>query len=781
MSLAHTYWPANRSLHLPATTALSSDLLPSFRVSRSSPAGRRSLASATGHSRRNGLALHRPRPLGVRAAVTDRPSSSSDTEDSYASDGGGGGNGRYANGGAAARNGSRMVPIDVALERIRGAKEEAAARSLARSVGGGGGGTSGSLNGATVAGGSGYADGAGGASYGNGSASAATGSGGTKVIPVTAAEASAASSMIGPRLAQLGAGSGEGGPRQLSSDESFRWAREDYNVVQRTVDVWSAVLTLRARLALVDAKWTYLGGFSEGKQKLRRRRLASWLRETILQLGPTFIKLGQLFSTRSDLLPAEFVEELSKLQDRVPAFSAEKARAAIERELGQPLEVLFAEFEGTPIAAASLGQVHRAVLHNGELVVVKVQRPGLKQLFDIDLENMRLVCEYFQNSESMGGPTRDWVGIYEECCTVLYQEIDYLNEGRNADRFRADFRRYPWVLVPAVYWDYATRKVLTLSYMPGVKISDLKGLDEAGVDRELVAQRAIEGYLIQILKSGFFHADPHPGNLAVAPGNRLVYYDFGMMGEIPAFTKDRLMTMFYAVYEKDAKKVVASLIDLGALVPTGDLNSVRRSVQFFLNNLTGPKLERDATISAIGEDLFAIAADQPFRFPATFTFVLRAFTTLEGVGAYLDPKFSFPKIAAPYAQELLDLRDSSRSQSYVIQQIQKQATEVTDATVSMPVRVQRMDDLLQQIENGDLKLRVRVLEAERAARRAGVLHVVTLNAVAAASLLNMGVSLTTAGIDGPATGCFLLAGGFGMAVMWGLKRVQRLDKFEKLI
>ncbi|GJP56458.1 hypothetical protein CLOM_g15528 [Closterium sp. NIES-68] len=744
---------------------LSSNFLAGFRLGG---AGSLQLKRATFPSTTRGA-----RRAAVRAAVTDRVPSGG-LDDAYNSDDGG-----YASGGAAngsyTRNGStnrgvassssstsasggaRTVPIDVALERIRGAKEEAAARARSAS------GTTSSV----------YYE-----SDTNGSGASR---GGTMEIVGGSLSGYPAVPTVGPTLAQLGAAAGEGGVRQLPSDETFRWSREDYNVLQRTVDVWSAVLTLRARLALVDAKWSYLGGFTEDKQRLRRRRLAAWVRETILQLGPTFIKLGQLFSTRSDLLPAEFVEELSKLQDRVPAFSADKARAMIEAELGRPLGELFQEFEGTPIAAASLGQVHRAVLHSGEVVVIKVQRPALKQLFDIDLENMRLVCEYFQNSENLGGPTRDWVGIYEECCTVLYQEIDYLNEGRNADRFRRDFRRYPWVLVPEVYWDYSTRKVLALSYLPGIKISDIQRLDDAGVNRPLVAQRAIEGYLIQILKTGFFHADPHPGNLAVVAGDRLVYYDFGMMGEIPAFTKDRLTSMFYAVYEKDAKKVMQSLVDLGALVPTGDLNSVRRSIQYFLNNLTGPKFERDATISAIGEDLFAIAVDQPFRFPATFTFVLRAFSTLEGVGAYLDPNFSFARIAAPYAQELLDLRDAQRGQDYVVQQLTKQASEVTDATVSMPIRVQRMDDLLQQIENGDLKLRVRVLEAERAARRAGIMQVATLNTVAAASLLNMGVSLTTAAIDGPATACFCFAGVFGVGALWGLKRIQRLDKFEKMI
>eukprot|EP00271_Cylindrocystis_brebissonii_P009273 TRINITY_DN2399_c0_g3_i7.p1 TRINITY_DN2399_c0_g3~~TRINITY_DN2399_c0_g3_i7.p1 ORF type:complete len:801 (-),score=132.93 TRINITY_DN2399_c0_g3_i7:801-3203(-) len=575
----------------------------------------------------------------------------------------------------------------------------------------------------------------------------------------------------------------------LPSDESFKWAQEKYNTTQRSIDVWSFVASLRVRLFLVDTKWTYLEGFSEEKQKARRRSMAAWVRESILELGPTFIKLGQLSSSRSDLLPAEFVEELAKLQDRVPAFGPDKVLRLVESELGAPVSELFAEFELRPIAAASLGQVHRAVLPNGELVVVKVQRPGLKELFDIDLGNMKLIAGYFQKSESLGGPTRDWLGIYEECATILYQEIDYINEGRNADRFRSDFRKYPWVKVPKVYWDFTGRRVITLEYAPGIKISEVERLNAAGLDRQLIAQRAIEGYLIQILKTGFFHADPHPGNLAVDVDNSLIYYDFGMMGEIQSFTKERLEKMFYAVYEKDAGKVINSLMDLGALVPTGDISSVRRSIQYFLDNLTGPQADQKTTVSAIGEDLFAIAVDQPFRFPATFTFVLRAFSTLEGVGKTLDPDYSFPKIAAPYAQELLDIRDSqSGGQEYVVQRLQKQAGEVRDATISIPTRVQRIDDIVKRLEAGDLKLRVRVLESERAARRAGILQTATLNAIAAGSLLNVGVQLllsTPQQIDGsmtaPATTAFAGAGVFILFIVFALRRVQRLDKFEKML
>lgn len=569
--------------------------------------------------------------------------------------------------------------------------------------------------------------------------------------------------------------------RVLPTDEGFSWADENYNDIRRTIDIWSFVLALRVRVTFDNAKWAYASGFTEDKQKSRRRRTASWLRECVLQLGPTFIKLGQLSSTRSDLFPREFVDELAKLQDRVPAFSPKKARSFVERELGAPIDVLFKAFEDQPIAAASLGQVHRAILHNGEKVVVKVQRPGLKKLFDIDLRNLKVIAEYFQRSETFGGPSRDWIGIYEECKKILYEEIDYINEGKNADRFRRDFRNIKWVRVPLVFWDYTATKVLTLEYVPGVKINHLDMLDSRGYDRSRISSRAIEAYLIQILKTGFFHADPHPGNLAVDVDESLIYYDFGMMGEIKTFTRERLLELFYAVYEKDAKKVIQCLIDLEALQPTGDLSSVRRSVQFFLDNLLSQTPDQQQTLAAIGEDLFAIAQDQPFLFPSTFTFVIRAFSTLEGIGYILDPDFSFVKIAAPYAQELLDGRQRPRNGTQLVEEIRKQANDARSSTISMPYRIQRIEDFVKQLEAGDLKLRVRVLESERAAKKATILQMATMYTVLGGTLLNLGVTFSNTGSQVIANGSFVGAGVFLTLLLRSMQRVKKLDKFEKMV
>jgi len=256
------------------------------------------------------------------------------------------------------------------------------------------------------------------------------------------------------------------------------------------------------RLWLYNKSWSYSGGPTDAKKSQRRKIQAVWIRSTLLDLGPTFIKIGQLFSTRADLFPVEYVDELAKLQDKVPAFSYQQVEAIVTTELDKKIPDLFDSFEPIPLAAASLGQVHKAVLHSGEAVVVKVQRPGLKQLFEIDLKILKRITRYFQ-SHPEWGRGRDWLGIYDECCRILWEEIDYLGEGRNADTFRRNFRGYDWVKVPRVYWRYTSSRVLTLEYLPGIKISQYEALEAAGIDRKVIARQGAEAYLHQLLNDGF--------------------------------------------------------------------------------------------------------------------------------------------------------------------------------------------------------------------------------------------------------------------------------------
>lgn len=502
--------------------------------------------------------------------------------------------------------------------------------------------------------------------------------------------------------------------------KSYRWNRKRYSRTKRSVDIWSFVFRFLSARWLYGQAWSYRGGRTDEKLTTRRRKQAIWIRETFLDLGPTFIKLGQLFSTRADLFPAEYVEELSKLQDRVPAFSYEQAEEIITADLGKTIADLYLTFDPIPLAAASLGQVHRAQLKSGEEVVVKVQRPGLKRLFEIDLKILRGIARYFQQHPTWG-KGRDWIGIYEECCRILWLEIDYINEGRNADTFRRNFRELDWVQVPRVFWRYASPRVLTLEYMPGIKISHYDALEAAGLDRKRLAQLGARAYLHQLLEDGFFHADPHPGNIAVSPEGSLIFYDFGMMGQVQPVTRDRLMITFLGIAQRNADLVVASLVELGALAEVDDMGPVRRSIQYILDNLMDKPFEEQSVV-AISDDLYAVAYDQPFRFPATFTFVMRAFSTLEGVGKGLDPEFNFMEAAKPYATKLMSNSNSPNSTDSLLGELGRQAAQMSTTALGLP---RRLEDTLEKLERGDIRVRVRSIETDRILRRVSGVNMAT--------------------------------------------------------
>ncbi|MDM9384208.1 AarF/ABC1/UbiB kinase family protein [Chlorogloeopsis sp. ULAP01] len=555
------------------------------------------------------------------------------------------------------------------------------------------------------------------------------------------------------------------------TDKAYRWNRENYSSRRRFVDIWSFVLTLLFKLWLYKKSWSYPGGVTEVKQTARRKTQAVWIRNTLLDLGPTFIKVGQLFSTRADIFPGEYVEELAKLQDKVPAFSYEQVEAIVAQELGKKIPELFESFEPIPLAAASLGQVHKAVLHSGEAVVVKVQRPGLKKLFEIDLKILRGIARYFQNHPEWGRG-RDWIGIYEECCRILWEEIDYLNEGRNADTFRRNFRAFDWVKVPRVYWRYTSSRVLTLEYVPGIKISQYEALEAAGLDRKQIARQGAQAYLLQLLNDGFFHADPHPGNIAVDPEGALIFYDFGMMGRIKSNIREGLMETLFGIASKDGDRVVKSLVDLGALAPAEDMGPVRRSVQYMLDHFMDKPFENQS-VAAISDDLYEIAYNQPFRFPATFTFVMRAFSTLEGVGKGLDPEFNFMEVAKPYAMQLMTNMNGSDTNSF-FNELGKQAVQVSSTALGLP---RRLEDTLEKLERGDVRLRFRSIETERLLRRQSNIQLGTTYALLVSAFT---VSATILFVNHYLWLAIFIAL-IAVVISWLLIRlVMRLDRYDRM-
>ncbi|KAI9165846.1 hypothetical protein LWI28_021594 [Acer negundo] len=598
---------------------------------------------------------------------------------------------------------------------------------------------------------------------------------------------------------------------EVSVAPGGRWGRfKTYSTIQRTLEIWGSVLSFIFKAWLNNQKFSYRGGMTEEKKVLRRKALAKWLKESILRLGPTFIKIGQQFSTRVDILAQEYVDQLSELQDQVPPFPSETAVSIVEEELGGPVDDIFDRFDHEPIAAASLGQVHRARL-KGQDVVIKVQRPGLKDLFDIDLKNLRVIAEYLQKIDPKSdGAKRDWVAIYDECASVLYQEIDYTKEAANAELFARNFKDLEYVKVPTILWEYTTPQVLTMEYVPGIKINKIQALDQLGVDRKRLGRYAVESYLEQILSHGFFHADPHPGNIAVddVNGGRLIFYDFGMMGSISPNIREGLLEAFYGVYEKDADKVIQAMVQMGVLVPTGDMTAVRRTAQFFLNSfeerLAAQRKEKEMAtaelgfkkplskeekiekkkqrLAAIGEDLLAIAADQPFRFPATFTFVVRAFSVLDGIGKGLDPRFDITEISKPYALELLRFREAGVE--VILKDIRNRWDRQSRAFYNLfrqADRVERLAETIQRLEQGDLKLRVRALESERAFQRVAAVQKTVGSAVAAGSLVNLATILYLNSIRVPAIAAYVFCAVFSFQVLFGIIKVKKLDQRERLI
>ncbi|KAF5769458.1 putative ABC-type Cd(2+) transporter [Helianthus annuus] len=601
------------------------------------------------------------------------------------------------------------------------------------------------------------------------------------------------------------------GKVEVSVAPGGRWNRfKTYSTIQRTCEIWGFVLTFLFKVWFNNQKFAYRGGMTEQKKAQRRKTLAKWLKESILRLGPTFIKIGQQFSTRVDILAQEYVDQLSELQDQVPPFPSETAVSIVEEELGAPVSEIFDYFDFEPIAAASLGQVHRAKL-KGQEIVVKVQRPGLKDLFDIDLKNLRVIAENLQKLDPKSdGAKRDWVAIYDECANVLYEEIDYTKEAENAELFARNFKDLNYVKVPNIYWEYTTPQVLTMEYVPGIKINRIQALDQLGVDRKKLGRYAVESYLEQILSHGFFHADPHPGNIAVddVNGGRLIFYDFGMMGSISPNIREGLLEVFYGVYEKDPNKVLQAMVQMGVLVPTGDMTAVRRTAQFFLNSfeerLAAQRKERELAtaelgfkkpltkeekiekkkerLAAIGEDLLAISADQPFRFPATFTFVVRAFSVLDGIGKGLDPRFDITEIAKPYALELLRFREAGIEA--VIKDFKKRWERQSQAFYNLfrqADRIEKLVAVIERLEQGDLKLRVRALESERSFQRVAAVQKTIGSAVAAGSLVNLATILYLNSMRGPAMIAYSFCAFFGFQVLFGLLKVKKLDQREKLI
>src|SRR6266704_1951467 len=412
-------------------------------------------------------------------------------------------------------------------------------------------------------------------------------------------------------------------------------------------------------------------------------------RQTAIKLGVLMIKLGQFLSSRADLLPEQALAVLSSLQDEVPAASFSHVVSVIEAELGKPVEQIFSVLERKATAAASLGQVHKATLAaTGEEVAVKVQRPNIDQLVRMDLNSLkfviRLIMRFVDTRKFI-----DLMAVYREFERTVYEEIDYIAEAANAKRFKEMFEDDPTIYIPRVHEEYVSRRVLVLEWIDGIKINDYAALESKGIDRMEVAKRTVQTYFYQFFEEGFFHADPHPGNIFVKTGPPgegpiIEFVDFGMVGSLTQSIQKAMKDLFLSILTRDPETMVQSLSRLGFIGEGANNAAIEEGLRIMLDHYYGMTLgeARELDIPEVTEDVGRLLYGQPFQIPAQFAFIGRAVGTLVGVATGLAPDFNFIDVATPYARKFMRIDTEAIRQT--IQQLLRQLLETMNTLLKMP-------------------------------------------------------------------------------------------------
>ena len=430
--------------------------------------------------------------------------------------------------------------------------------------------------------------------------------------------------------------------------------------------------------------------------KIAQLSLPVRVRLALEELGPTFIKLGQILSTRPDLIPSDYIEELQKLQDEVPPFAYEQVEKAIKKELGADVSEIFKSFEQIPFAAASLGQVHQAILEDGEKVVVKVQRPDIEKVIETDLDILfhlaRLTEKHIPDSRLY-----DPVGIVEEFAKVIRLELDYGTEGRNAERFKKNFEGEEIIYTPKIYWEFSSKRILTMELIEGIKINALEELDKAGYDRKKIAENGAKAFMKQILIDGFFHADPHPGNMLVMKGEIIGFMDFGMMGRLDEETREKGVDLFIALMERNPDKIINEMLDLGIAPPEIDTRSLKIDIKEMIDQYYNKPL-REIKLGELINQLVEISIRYQIKMPAEFALLGKALLTIEGIGLELDPDFNLAEIAKPYAKDII-LERKSPQRLFI--KFLNDLNELYNLIILIP---RQLNKTLKKMEKGTFKL-----------------------------------------------------------------------------
>lgn len=442
---------------------------------------------------------------------------------------------------------------------------------------------------------------------------------------------------------------------------------------------------------------------SESERLVARLSVPERVRRTLEELGPTYIKLGQVLSTRPDLLPPEYISQLSLLLDSAPAVPAKDVRSQLENELGQVTENIFAELNWEPIASASIGQVHRAVLKNGQRVVVKIQRRGVDRMVEADLD---LLLRQVRFVEGRSAAVREYrlSELLAEFAYALREELDYTSEGRNADRLRQNLSGDPRAWVPRVFWEYTTRRILTMEDIAGLKLSDLERLRAEKYDLSAIANLVVELYLKQVFDDGFFHGDPHPANILVCD-ERIGYVDFGMVGHLSEATKANLRDLLWAVVTQDVDEMIYTFRRMGAVAGRGNVQGLSRDLQRLLWRHYGLALE-EVPIGEFLAEVLATAFRHQVRLPAELAVLARTVLVLEGVAQSLDPGFRLVEAAQPFVARIARERYSP---AHLSQQGLKVLRQVERLAHDLPPR---LNSISAQLEEGRLTLGLDVRRLE---------------------------------------------------------------------
>ena len=495
--------------------------------------------------------------------------------------------------------------------------------------------------------------------------------------------------------------------------------------------------------------------------EILRATPAERVRMVVEELGPTFIKLGQILSTRGDVVPPDLILELEKLQDTVPPTDFELIRTEVESELGRPLDQVFPTFDPVPVASASLGQVHFATLPDGTEVAVKVFRPGVDKLIEIDLDIL-LELAALAEKRTDWGAHYGVLALAQEFADTLRTEQNYEQEGHNMDHYRQMFAGVGHVHVPHVHWETTTRRVLTMDRVRGIKITDGTRLEAAGLDRELIARRLIDILLRAVLNEGFFHADPHAGNFMVLSHETIALMDFGIMGQLDPVQRLGLVNLFVGLFRQDTDRVVQAMSDLGIATRTSDQRRLARDLDRLKLRYYGLELQKIRARSFV-EDLMGLTFSNRLKMPSDLVLVFKTIAMLEGIGLQLDPELNVFEEVEPYVRDaLLELQSPVTR----MREMMEQMSEATQAMMMLPRQLQH---LLEQVEAGDSNLSMKLDGIDGPTRRiVGAANRLVLAILAAAFVLGPALLIPHINAIFPEwrTGAvFLVLAGFGTSLL----------------